>query len=154
MGRSKTILISATLVLAALGTGCGGGGTDSISKPAFIKKADAICAEGDKRTQEEFTTYAKEKKIRSGSTPSSVQLVDITRSILIPALEQQTQEIKALGAPAGDENQINTFLKRVDEAIKAAEKKPIAAVKSPQKLLAHADQAISDYGFQVCGSNN
>lgn len=170
MGMRIIAPVAAAVALLSLAAGCGGGNNDGsnegneksgqttatqttavLSKAAFIKKADSVCSEADKRTSEEFAAYIKENKIPSGQTPSSAQYAEIATTILIPALHRQVDEIRSLGAPAGDEARIESFLRAVDVATKQAEEEPTEAVKVPRKLLADADKIIAGYGFKVCG---
>ncbi len=171
MGMRIIAPVVAAVALLSLAAGCGGGNSDgsstgneksgqtmtaqkqttAISKAAFIKKADSVCAKADKRTSEEFAAYIKENKITSGQTPSTAQYAEIATTILVPALHRQIDEIRSLGAPASDEARIESFLSAVDAATKQAEEEPTEAVKAPRKLLAGADKIIAGYGFKVCG---
>lgn len=153
--------------MASLVVGCGGGSdagsettasatkttsTASISKAAFIAKADSVCSKADKQTQEKFAAYAKKSGIAASKEPTSAQFAVITKTILIPALHQQVAEIQALSIPAADQNRIDLFLRQIDDAIERAEEDPAKAGKLPRALLASADQVVGDYGFKVCGS--
>lgn len=162
-GRLTALLIVALAIAAAV-SGCGGGGNDSgggsgddgdatassISKAEFIKEADAICTQGGKRTQADFVAFLNEKAIPEGGEPTTEQWEEMGTKIIVPALEEQAEEVRQLGFPAGDEDQIEAFLGGVDEAIEKIEGNPKLA-KSADKLLTDAHQAIAGYGFKVCG---
>jgi hypothetical protein len=159
-----TALLIVALAIAAAASGCGGGGDDSgsssgdgddataasISKAEFIKETDAICTQGGKRTQAKFVAFLEEKAIPEGQEPSTEQVEEIGTKIMAPALEEQAEEVRQLGFPAGDEEQIEAFLAGVEEAIEKIEEEPKLA-KSADKLLTKAHQAIAGYGFKVCG---
>lgn len=161
--RLAALLIVA-LAIAAMASGCGGGGGDSgssgdgdsdatatsISKAEFIKEADAICTKGGERAQSEFAAFAKESRIPEGGELSSAQWEEAGLKVLVPELEQQAEEVRQLGFPAGDEAQIEAFLDGVGKAIEGIEENPKLA-KDPSKLLADAHKAIEGYGFKVCG---
>jgi hypothetical protein len=155
-----SVRLSAMLILVlamtAIASGCGGGGgaddasTAPISKAEFIKKADAICTEGGKRTQAKFAAFAKENKISEGEELTTAQWEGAGTEVIVPALERQAEEVRQLGIPVGDEAQIEGFLEGVEEAVEKIEEDPKLA-KSAPKLLADAHQAIKGYGFKVCG---
>lgn len=157
-----TALLIAALVIAAVASGCGGGGNGSssgddgdatatsISKAEFIKEADAVCTQGGKRTRAKFAVFFEEKAIPEGQEPSTEQLEEIGTKIMVPALEEQVEEVRKLGFPAGDEDQIEAFLSGVEEATEKIEEEPKLA-KSADKLLTDAHKAIAGYGFKVCG---
>lgn len=153
MSVRLSVMLIAVLAIAAVASGCGGGGdasTASISKAEFIKKADAICTEGGERTQSNFAAFAKENKIPEGKELTTAQWEAAGTKVIVPALEQQAEEVRQLGIPAGDEAQIEAFLDGVDKAVEEIEENPKLA-KSAPKLLTDAHQAIKGYGFKVCG---
>ncbi len=153
-----TVALTVISAFASLAVGCGGGSSSGstttappISKAEFIKKADSVCTRAGKQTEAEFTAFAKKHGVAPGKEPSPEQYAEIAKAILIPALKQQVDEIRAFGTPTGDEDLISRFLNAVDAAVEEAEAKPQEAGKSPSKLLASADKLIKNYGFKVCG---
>jgi hypothetical protein len=158
--RGPIALLAGILAVALILVGCGGDSSDSssedsdstasLSKAEFIKQADAICKEGGKKAQSEFVAFTEEKKTPEGKEPTTAQWEEIGTRILAPALQQQADEIRQLGVPSGDDDQIEEFLDGVDEAVEKVEESPETA-KEPAKLLDDAHQAIKGYGFKVCG---
>jgi hypothetical protein len=156
VGKGTAAWIGATAALASMWAGCGGSATgdedsDSISKSAFIKKADSVCTRAGQQTGEEYAAFAKKNGLRPIEEPTSAQYAVVAKTIFIPSLRQQVKEIRALEVPAGDKARIDEFLKQVDNAIKTAEEKPVAAARSPDSLLANAHKTVKNYGFKVCG---
>jgi hypothetical protein len=169
LGKRTGLLLTGAATIVLLGAaGCGGGGADSsttaaatktatattavtISKAVFIKRADAVCEKADKQTEREFAAYAKENQIPTGKEPSPAQYAAIAKTIVVPALHRQADEIEALGTPAKDGGRIERFLAAVRAAIEKAEEEPTAAAQSPRKLLTGADKVVAGYGFKVCG---
>lgn len=151
-------LLAVTLAAVVAVAGCGGSGasgaddatTASISKVAFIKKADAICTKVAEQSQAEYATFVKANNVPEGEEPTATQWGDIGKTILIPDLQQQIDEIRQLGVPAGDEAEISAFLDATEKAIEKVEDEPLAA-KSPSTLLANADKVSKGYGYKVCG---
>lgn len=158
MSVRMSALLAVGLATVVAVAGCGGSGgssaadttTATISKAEFIKKADAICTNGQKRSQSEFTAFAEENPNPKAKEPTAAEWSEIGTQILVPALRRQLDEIRQLGSPAKDEAQIEEFLDQTEEAIEKLEEEPETA-KSPAKLLADAHKTIKGYGFKVCG---
>jgi hypothetical protein len=151
LGALLAVALAAVIAVA----GCGGSGADdattaSISKVAFIKKADAICTKVAEQSQSEYAAFVKANNVPEGEEPTATQWGDIGKTILIPDLQQQIDEIRQLGVPAGDEAEITAFLDATEKAIEKVEDEPLAA-KSPSTLLANADKVSEGYGYKVCG---
>ena len=126
--------------------------TSSLSKAEFIKKADAICASGAKRTQSEYAAYVEEKKISGKKEPTPAQYAEVSEDIQVPAFKRQTEEIRALGAPAGEEDKVTALLDAVDAGIeKLEEADPKEALESSSSMFAEADKLAGAYGLKVCG---
>ena len=163
--RGPIVLLAGVLAVALILVGCGGGSSDStsassdsstsaLSKAEFIKKADAICKAGGKRTQEEFAAYIEEKKLSGKKEPTEAQYAEVSDEIQVPALKRQAEEIRALGAPAGDEDQITELVDAVDEGIENVEAAdPQKALESASPMFAEADKLAVAYGLKVCGNS-
>lgn len=162
--RGPIALLAGVLAAVLILVGCGGGGSDdststssdsstaALSKAEFIKKADAICTAGGKRTQEEFAAYTKEKKLTGKQEPTPAQLTEVSDEIQVPALKRQAEEIRALGAPTGEEDQVNKLVDAIDEGIENVEAAdPKEALASLSTLFAEADKLAAAYGLKVCG---
>jgi hypothetical protein len=171
------MLAATALVLAVAGCGGGGSGGDSnngggsdrssesgeaeskqaasLSKAEFIKQADAICASGRKQVEGEFAAYLKKNKVNpSSESPAETEAheTEVIETIAIPALRKQMGELKALGAPGGDEAAVEAFIDATEEGIEKGEEDPPSLFSSPQKVFAKSDSLARSYGFKVCGS--
>jgi hypothetical protein len=159
MGRGVIALaaVAATLVVA----GCGGGGggdptvtTGSLSKEAFVKKADAICTKGNARLQKGFALYLRKNKksIIALRHPSKADYDGLIGGVLVPNLEREIKEIRALGAPAGDEERIEAIFTAWEEGIEVAENDPNAVRHSSEAIFGIGSRLAKEYGLEVCGS--
>ncbi|HEY6551234.1 MAG TPA: hypothetical protein VIY71_08565 [Solirubrobacterales bacterium] len=143
------------LALALLVAGCGGGGDDSstgptISKAAFIKKADAICSGGNKRMEASLAHFFQEgKKIKR---PSKADFEELVGKVVVPNLRQEIKEIRALGAPSGDEDKVDEILTALEEGLETAEGNPQAAVDSSEVVFGISSRLAREYGLEVCSS--
>jgi hypothetical protein len=147
----------AVFALALLAAGCGSSGgstsTASITKAEFIKQADAICAKGNKQIQTEIQAYSKKVGLSGNTQPTNAQVTEIANTILVPSVQSQHDDIGALGAPSGQESQVNAILAAVQDGIDQAKKDPTTLLKSNDTTFAKANQLAKDYGLTVCGSN-
>jgi hypothetical protein len=153
-------------VLAALAaSGCGGdeGTSDpdpvdtapaeapaAIAKPEFVKQANAICAKTNQeliKTSEDFT---KEKNLSESSQPTDAQLGELT-NLVMPAINQQVEELRALGAPAGDEAEVDAILSAVEVAIEEGEQDPATIYGADGGAFARANRLAVAYGLEKCG---
>jgi hypothetical protein len=160
--RGPIGLLAGILALTLILAGCGGGSSDTsssgdlsaspLSKAEFIKKADAICAAGGKRTQAEFASYVKEKKISAEAGPTAAQFAEISENIQVPAYKRQAEELRALGAPSGEEEKVTAIFDAIDAGIeKVEEADPKEALESSNSMFVEADTLAVEYGFKVCG---
>ncbi|HWC09415.1 MAG TPA: hypothetical protein VG458_10220 [Solirubrobacterales bacterium] len=153
---SKAFLaVSMAIVTAAIIVGCGGGddtndsSTATLSKAEFIKEADAICADADEQGQEEAEEFAKENDF-SLEKPTDEQLEEAISAILVPSLNQQAEEISALGAPEGDEEQIEALTASLEDVAGEIEDDPGIVING--EALTEPSELAEDYGLKVCGA--
>jgi len=141
--------------------GCGGGSDDgngitasSLSKAEFIAKADAICAKGQKQVERNFGAFAKKTKLnvqQVTKNPTKAQVNGLVHAVLIPAIEQEVTEIRALGAPAGDEDKIEAMLDATEEGIATAEDLPRTVLEETSVAFGVGSRLAKEYGLTVCG---
>lgn len=149
------LVVSMAIVTAAIAVGCGGGddttdsSTATLSKAEFIKQADAICADADRQGQEEAEEFAKENDF-SLEQPTDEQLEEAISAILVPSLNQQAEEISALGAPEGDEEQIEAITTSLEDVAGEIEDDPGIVINGDS--LSEPGELAEDYGLRVCGA--
>lgn len=148
---------AATLATAA---GCGGGSSEDqgataaapppITKPVFVKKATAICVGlGEKLIAE------SEQKEEEGISPPTGKDAEIEgiRTRLVPALEGELEELRELGAPKGDEKQLNAIYKSMEEVIQSAKSDPLrfnSEVANFERPYGKVERLATEYGIPVC----
>jgi hypothetical protein len=161
VGNRLIALAALALAIVLAGAGCGGGSGDgdataesvaagSLSKAEFIEKGDEICTKAGEQSQSEFADFVKENNITAKKGPSEAQFGEVGETILIPLLQQQLDELRALGAPKGDEAEIKALLEAIEASLEEVEKEP-AVASSLETLLAAPDKLSQEYGFKVCG---
>lgn len=126
--------IAVAVILSALAVGCGGGSDGSeITKAEFVKKADLICAEYKSQrlavAEKEFNPKQRQA-IAAGSKAFKefqAELPVIGEELLqektIPLMRTQHKKLEALGAPSGEEEQVEKMLDNMETATDVTEEK-------------------------------
>ncbi|HEY2571194.1 MAG TPA: hypothetical protein VGI27_06965, partial [Solirubrobacteraceae bacterium] len=119
--------------------------TPTISKSAFLAKANAICVKGN--------AASKLARVKLGASPSEEQIVSFVRGTEVPAVQSQVDQIRALGAPAGDQATIKKMLDLAQQAVGRVKVVPTILttgedVFAPFAALAHP------YGLTSCAPNS
>jgi hypothetical protein len=130
-------------------TSSGDGGGSSISKAEFIKKADAICAKGSETANEEAEEFAEDNNVDT-ENPTPEQLEEVVSDVVAPNIQIEAEEIAALGAPQGDEAEVEAIVNSVEEAVSALEGDP-SKVGEGESPLAEATKLAKSYGLKNCG---
>jgi hypothetical protein len=152
------VLVVGVLALGLVAAGCGSSDDDStdtveetvtLTKAEFIKQGDQICKQAEDDSEVEAEEFAEENGFTLDDA-SDEQLEEAIGEVLVPALDRQAEEIDALGAPEGDEEQVEEILTALDEASAEVADNPSIAFKGDP--LKEADQLAKAYGFKVCGA--
>lgn len=147
----------AAAALVMLVAGCGGGDdttdetsgeTVTLTKAEFIEQGDAICKKGNDQSEEEAEEFAEENDFTLEKA-SDEQLEEAVAEVLVPNLNQQAEEIDALGAPEGDEEQVEELVASLETAADEIGDDPSLVFDG--KVLEEPEELAQDYGFKVCG---
>ena len=143
MSPSRTPLIIGLIAAAGLiAVGCGGSdsSTSSPSKAEFVAKADAICKQGSQQIEQAA------KETFSGGRPTPQQEQQFITQTVVPQSQSQIDQIRALGAPAGDEDQVNRIL----DAAQAATDQVKSTSDIEESSFAQANALAKQYGLVAC----
>jgi hypothetical protein len=156
MGTGRKAFVVAATIIALVVAGCGSGGDSStatvpISKAVFIKKVDAVCKNGTERMQRAVLKFLKQgRELKRPSTAESVKLVG---TVIVPSVQQEIKEIKALGVPSGDEEKVEAIVGALEEGVETAEDDPQAVVKgSSDVIFGIAGRIAGEYGIAGCSA--
>lgn len=138
--------------VAALWAGCGGGSDETgpkansatLTKAQFVKKADEICAERNKKFDASVEPVRNELQSADGSVKEEIANKAILSS-LVPLMKEELAKLEALGFPAGEEKTISKMLEDRAKAIADIEADPSAAVSSSASLTAFSVE-MQKYG--------
>lgn len=153
----KTIL-AAVAVLALLGVGCGGsdGGGETqastIGKAEFIKRANEICRETQKRLVNKTKPLLAQPE---GSRARRQLEFKLVTTVVAQEFENEISEIEELGAPSGDEAEIKRILSSLEPAIEEARTEPETYVagkdyRGGKEHYGETYRLAGDYGMNDC----
>jgi hypothetical protein len=155
--RLITLLV-ALAALAMLATGCGGDDeassaevtTSSLNKAAFTKKAIRICGKGFRKAQLGLANVGTSGgESQAEAEKSKAQGLAVT---LVPAFRRVAVDIRALGAPKGDEETIGEFLEALQEGLDTVEENRASytSVEQLEEPLIPAGELALSYGIPTC----
>jgi len=129
--------------------GCGEGSeaSSNLTKAEFVEQADAVCAKREKIWREAGASYAKEIEAKGAANTPVVQreiLATTLEDTLLPALDDQREELEGLGSPQGREDQVEKMLETLSTGIHELEDKGLEAV--PQTQLATFQKQAESLG--------
>ncbi|HET9162398.1 MAG TPA: hypothetical protein VFN89_02990 [Solirubrobacterales bacterium] len=154
MNKQLFVFFATVLAAALLVAGCGSsddnGTTASLSKAQFVKQGNAICRKGNAQIESEFEEFAEEHHLGKHEKPSKKVLAEATETVLIPAITTQIEGLRALGAPEGDEGEIDEILSGAEEALEEAEEDPAAFTEGEPTKFKQVNKKARAYGLTVC----
>lgn len=174
--NSRFLKISIAIVaMALLLWGCGGGGDDttassdggsatsesvssegsdgesgSVTKAAFIKEADKLCEDAEKRITGEIRASNAKYGINPKKGLTTAQQEAVVEDLVLPGLKVQAEELDELTPPEGDEDEIAAIVAGIEKAATEAEKVPNKLLEASKKFQAVAKMSV-DYGMKSCG---
>jgi hypothetical protein len=153
---------AALLTAGLIGAGCGGGDDTTtasgasgatgaqgaaLTKTEFVAQANAICAKGNKAIDQAA------KQTFGNSRPSGSQLNQFATETLIPNVQDQIDEVKALPPPSGDEAQVSEILTAAQGALDKIKADPALLTGSGPSPFASANKLAKEYGLTECASD-
>jgi len=141
--------------VAALLSGCGGdedeGGfspvvSDPLSKVEFLRQSDEICRSAESRIE-----AAADDLLTQEGDPDPAEVERIAIDLVVPALESEVSAIGALGAPEGDEAEVQAILDATEAGIAEIEADPSKLLDGVPESLQKAEMLARRYGSQQCG---
>ncbi|HEX5376552.1 MAG TPA: hypothetical protein VFW48_10395 [Solirubrobacterales bacterium] len=127
--------------------------TGSLSKAAFIKKVEPICRKATGKFQTQLGKVFEE----SGNNPRKPTEIPLEfefyENDFAKIYQTQIDEISALGAPSGDEQEIAAYLEAVQKGIEEAAEDPEAfntAFLEAQGNFKETPPLTAAYGLRGC----
>jgi hypothetical protein len=113
------------------------------TKAAFIKEADAICADADQALADVALDQYPE------GPPTGEDAVAFAEEVFIPNLQGQHDDLAALTPPEGEEDAFADVLEQLQTGIDQVADDPESFVETD--ALENASAAASDFGLRSCG---
>jgi hypothetical protein len=135
----------AAVAFALVVSGCGGGGSDSLTKAEFAKKADEICRRGEAERAEVLKAAGQKFSGKKVTAADQEQLV----LEAIPSYEKSTQKIKELGVPEGGEKEAEALVEAMEEAAENVKADPGTATTGSIPFK-KADEIAEEIGAKGC----
>ena len=167
---SRTMIITALAAGVGLLTAACGDDAEALSKPDFVAQANSICQKSNDRINPIFETiYADTDEIDWDDPANELLLFvrwdEALQQVVVPIIDQQLDDIRALTPPAGDEELIDTLLEDQEAAIAEFAGLMTAATGGDQAALEALDSSNEDpfddinrrareYGLTVCGEED
>jgi ABC-type transporter Mla MlaB component len=124
-----------------------------LRRPVFIKKATAICNHTTAKVDSEGIAALRKVERESGNSERKAK-VEYIPEWLVPTLEDELAELRSLGAPSGDEKQIDAVFATLEEVVEKAKTEP----EKYLYLQVHAkypylkvEELATAYGIPECG---
>jgi hypothetical protein len=140
--------VLALVVVAGCGSDDDEGSEETLTKVEFIEQGDKICETTEEQSETEAEEFAEENGFDLEKA-NNEELEEAVAEVLVPVLNQQIEEIDALGAPEGDEETIEELIVALEDGSAEVEDDP--GVVFNGKPLKEASRIAEDYGFEVCG---
>lgn len=155
--KRRVLILAVGAATLATVAGCGGDSAEDqasgddqtvtapIAKAEFVRKATAICEGLTERLLEE--TEEREGEEQGGSKAEAV------RTRLVPIVENEIDELRALGAPKGDEKQLDAIYASMEEVMQSAESDPqrfIYELINFKRPYSKVEKLATAYGIPNC----
>lgn len=159
--RNAVVLAAAllTFVLGACGGDSGTGGdqtagesstaalSPALTKPAFLRQANAVCSQALKEKDQEVQSALKESGQNFAEAPSK-ELEGVAVKIVFPAYEEAFSELGDLSPPAKDAAAISRIIRTYESELKKAEADP--SVTTEVDPFIPANELAVKYGLTNC----
>ena len=147
--RSIGFTAIATVLIVGLGVaGCGSSGSSdtvtAISKSEFLAKGNAICTKGNAES------IAMAAKAFGDKRPTPAELKDFFKA-QAPLIQGQIDQIRALGAPSGDEDTVKQMLDLAQADLDKLKSNP--ALAANQNQFDDFTKVARPYGLTACAQN-
>jgi hypothetical protein len=155
MRLKMTWIVVCALAGGLIAAGCGGGddssdstdngattAVEALSKSEFIQEANQICKEGNDALDEAGRQVS----------PSESEIKSFVTETLVPNVQGQIDQIRALGIPEADQDEINSILDDAEADVNKVKDDPSIIVQEGDPF-SDVNQRLNDYGLTECGGS-
>ncbi len=141
MRRYAGFLTALLLLLPACG-----GSDEHLTKAEFVKQGNAICKKGN-----DAIDAAIEEKF-GDNEPEQKELEAFATDTLVPNVQNQIDDVRALKEPKDDEDEVNAMLDDAEKALDTIAKDP-SVLTGDEDPFATVNKQLTAYGLTVCGND-
>jgi len=152
--------VGALLLAGLLVAGCGSSSSTTttttsatVTKAEFVAKGNAICAAGSKTQEAAFNAYAKKHGLKENQQPTKAQQAEAVNTILAPNIESQITAVKNIGAPSGEEQQVNSALESAQQELNKVKANPELAF-GKESAFVGAGEKLHALGLTQCAKKS
>jgi hypothetical protein len=167
--RSLIFLLVVLGAVAAL-VGCGSGGgdgaggstatstapaisTSSLSKNEFVAKAEGACQAARKNIWEDATVYLQQHEPKANPSTYPFTFAGMVKTVILPIIRSEIAAIRRLGAPAGDEGEVEAFVNSEQEIVaQLAKRKRLSSSIALERSFAPSGKLARTYGLEGCAN--
>lgn len=117
--------------------------TTPLSKPEFARRANAICRNAAAQRRE-----AQKEAIAKGEEVARSEEAKVAMEALVAPVGSMTEELAELGAPKGEEKQVEAIIAAFEAGIESLEANPVSSHAAT--AFARADKLAVEYGLTDC----
>lgn len=156
LSKRLIAMLAGLVAIAVIAAGCGSSDDSSdetsaeLTKVEFIKAGDAICKKGSEQIEEEADAFAKENEVDT-SDPSKGDQEEVITTVVVPSLQTQADELSALGAPSGEEDEVAAIIEALEGGAEELEDDPASLLEAGGGPLGKANELANEFGFEECG---
>jgi hypothetical protein len=146
MSRWVVRLLTGALLCAAILAGCGGSGDDPLTKAEFVKRADAICARGERTKDTALEAFFREHQQQLQKSDEE----DLVTEVALPPIQTMTGELADLSPPADEKETTGAIVGGYEAAVREIERDPAIVISSTASPFAKANKLAARYGLKTC----
>jgi hypothetical protein len=119
------------------------------SDSGFVKQANAICEESKKQSLGKMSAYVKKHK--GGSQKANIEVLkEAIEAVIVPAIQTQAEEIRALSVSGDDEAKVDAFATALEEGVGNAEEAKGSSTAPFAKSFKDSAELAHEYGLDGC----
>jgi hypothetical protein len=152
------LAVTAPLIIGICVAGCGSSSstttetTAAISKAEFLAKGNAICVKGERAQEAEINAYVKKHGLEN-KKPTKAEQAEMVETVFAPNIQSQIDAVTALGAPSGEEQQVESAIKISQQALDKAKSNPSSFFNN-ENLFVAAGKQLHALGLAACAPNS
>jgi hypothetical protein len=156
--RIAPVLVTAALVLAAAGCGDDDDSdsaatttTPALTKSEYIREANKICKQQDNKIERASQQFFADAP--NDEEPPPKEVAEFGEKTVFPAIQDEIDRVEALGAPAGDEEEVKKMLDAAKSGLADLEAHPEQLEKGGAASSFEEYQKLaSAYGLDQCAA--